>query len=238
MTIMFNKPTRIAIDHKWPSQTRHPVAGDAVTTSQPHGDGAHQCPIPSMNPLDMRLSAISTQIGNGSYSYRKNRFIPSLMAKANRRLRVVQSKTMPINMNPILMPVKKPTIRSPIKGVLVEISHRSRIAVPAARKEVVKQFYLGDLITTNGDLKGRTQCPPSMVEFPYQSRVLKIAHRSRIAVAVARKEVSNKFYLGNSTTPFFGNFRQIPNALSMAGSLPSVCARTWQSTSFLKEEHV
>ena len=41
------------------------------------------------------------------------------------------------------------TIRSPIKGVLREISHRSRYAVVAARKEVVKQFYLGDLITSN-----------------------------------------------------------------------------------------
>lgn len=43
-----------------------------------------------------------------------------------------------------------------------------------------------------------------MVEFPYQRRVLGIAHRSRIAVTAARKEVSNKFYLGNSTTPNLG----------------------------------
>ena len=42
---------------------------------------------------------------------------------------------------------KLSTIRSPIKVKLVEINHRSRIAVPAARKEVVKQFYPGDLIT-------------------------------------------------------------------------------------------
>ena len=42
------------------------------------------------------------------------------------------------------------------------------------------------------------------VEFPYRSRVLKITHRSRIAAPPARKEVSNKFYIGNSTTPNFG----------------------------------
>lgn len=43
----------------------------------------------------------------------------------------------------------------------------------------------------------------SMVEFPYLSRFLRITHRSRSAAVTARKEVSNKFYLGNSTTPNF-----------------------------------
>ncbi|MEN9862872.1 MAG: hypothetical protein RLZZ601_636 [Pseudomonadota bacterium] len=44
----------------------------------------------------------------------------------------------------------------------------------------------------------------STVEFPYLSRFLRVTHRSRSAAVTARKEVGNKFYLGNSTTPNFG----------------------------------
>lgn len=43
-----------------------------------------------------------------------------------------------------------------------------------------------------------------MFEFPYRSRVIGITRRSRIAAVTAQKEVSNKFYLGNSTTPNLG----------------------------------
>ena len=51
---------------------------------------------------------------------------------------------MPINAIPAKSnEVVKPMTETPAKGVLVEISHRSRYAVVAARKEVVKQFYLG-----------------------------------------------------------------------------------------------
>lgn len=71
-----------------------------------------------------------------------------------------------------------------------------------------------------------------MVEFPYQRRVLGIAHRSRIAAVTARKEVSNKFYLGNSTTLIFGESSQIPKALSMVDSLRGDLIEAWQSTPF------
>ena len=89
-------------------------------------------------------------------------------------------------------------------------------------------------ILING-LIGLPDCQKSFkatVEFPYRSRFLRVTHRSRSAAVTARKEVGNKFYLGNSTTPFFGSSSQIPKALSMVDSLPSVCVRTWQSPSF------
>ena len=70
------------------------------------------------------------------------------------------------------------------------------------------------------------------VEFPYLSRFLRVTHRSRSAAVTARKEVGNKFYLGNSTTPFFGGSTQITKVLPMVDSLLSVCVRTWQSTPF------
>jgi len=48
---------------------------------------------------------------------------------------------------------KLSTVRSPIKGGVFQVTHRSRNAVPAARKEVGNQFYLGDLITPSIEVR-------------------------------------------------------------------------------------
>ena len=89
-------------------------------------------------------------------------------------------------------------------------------------------------ILING-LIGLPDCQKSFkatVEFPYRSRFLRVTHRSRSAAVTARKEVGNKFYLGNSTTLIFGESSQIPKALSTVDPLRGNLKEAWQSTPF------
>ena len=131
-----------------------------------------------------------------------------------------------------LMSVERTANKAPVFTVL----SASIYSASANRISAISWVYSNTVYKTPNPLTAESHSQRvkklSTVEFPYRSRVLKITHRSRFVVAATRKEVGNKFYLGNSTTPFFGSSSQIPKALSMVDSLPSVCVRTWQSPSF------
>lgn len=142
--------TQKMIDHVESAHTLPKEVGGAIASVKSEGS-TNQVIAKKMSMVDRMQSNISVSNGNDSYSSGKY-FMPARSNPAASiklkgvHAKLIKSKAIPTS-RLAFMPVKKPTVRSPAKGLVGQFHSRSRFAVPPARKEAAEKYYHGGLTT-------------------------------------------------------------------------------------------